>query len=168
MKAPAARIRHPFEPVYDERSDILILGTLPSVKSRENAFYYGHPQNRFWRVLAAVFEADAPGSAEEKTRFLLEHRVALWDVAASCEIAGSSDTSIRRVVPNDLSRILDSCGIRRIYANGKTAGRLYLRYIYPRTGREITVLPSTSPANAAYSPGKLASAWSVIKKDGNP
>lgn len=157
-----AREQHGIEPVYDARSRILILGSFPSVKSRETQFFYGHPQNRFWRVLAAVTGREAPGSIPEKKKFLLQNRIALWDVIKSCEIEGSSDSSIRNVEPNDVGRILEAADIRQIYANGGTAYRLYQRYLYPVTGREAVRLPSTSPANAGCSLEALTEQWSVI------
>ena len=153
---------HPFPPVYDAKSEILILGSFPSVKSRENMFYYGHPQNRFWRVLAAVYKSDVPQSIDEKVRFLLEHHIALWDVIAECDIAGSSDSSIKNVVPAELSVILDHAPIRTIYANGAKAYDLYRKYTYPVTGRDIRKLPSTSPANAAFQMERLLGAWQEI------
>ncbi len=153
---------HPFPPVYDAKSEILILGSFPSVKSRENMFYYGHPQNRFWRVLAAVYKSDVPRSIDEKVRFLLEHHIALWDVLASCEITGSADSSIKNAVPNDLSAILSSANIRRIYTNGKTSKNYYKRFSEEITGRGSVCLPSTSPANAAWSLDRLIDAWKVI------
>ncbi len=154
---------HPIDPVYHKDSRILILGSFPSVKSREVRFFYGHPQNRFWRVLAAVWESPVPETTEEKRTFLLTHRVALWDVIASCEITGSADSSIKEVVPNDLSRILDCAKIERIYVNGKTAERFYRRYLRKSTGREAICLPSTSPANAAWSLQQLVEAWREIR-----
>ena len=153
---------HPFPPVYDAKSEILILGSFPSVKSRENMFYYGHPQNRFWRVLAAVYKSDVPQSIDEKVRFLLEHHIALWDVIAECDIAGSSDSSIKNVVPAELSVILDHALIRTIYANGAKAYDLYQKYTYPVTGRDIRKLPSTSPANAVFQMERLLGAWQEI------
>ena len=155
---------HPFPPVYDAKSEILILGSFPSVKSRENMFYYGHPQNRFWRVLAAVYKSDLPQSVDEKVRFLLEHHIALWDVIAECDIAGSSDSSIKNVVPAELSVILDHAPIRTIYANGAKAYDLYQKYTYPVTGRDIRKLPSTSPANVAFQMERLLGAWQEILK----
>lgn len=155
---------HPIDPVYNENSRILILGSFPSVKSREAQFFYGHPQNRFWRVLAAVWDCPAPETVEEKRAFLLTHRVALWDVIASCEITGSADSSIKDVVPNDLSRILDCAKIEEIYVNGKTAEKTYRRYLQEKTGREAICLPSTSPANAAWSLPRLVEAWQVIRR----
>lgn len=154
---------HPIDPVYNKDSRILILGSFPSVKSREVQFFYGHPQNRFWQVLAAVWESPIPKTTEEKRTFLLTHRVALWDVVASCEITGSADSSIKEVVPNDLRRILDCAEIERIYVNGKTAERFYRRYLRKSTGREVICLPSTSPANAAWSLQRLVEAWRGIR-----
>lgn len=157
------REQHTFAPVYDENSQVLILGTMPSVKSREVGFYYGHPQNRFWRVLAGVFGENIPDDIEGRKDFLLAHRVALWDVVSSCEIIGSSDASIKAVTANDIKGILNKCAITRIYANGRTAEKLYLRHVRPFTGMDITALPSTSPANAAASLEELVRIWSVIR-----
>ena len=156
---------HPIPPVFDASSQILILGSFPSVKSRETGFYYGHPQNRFWRVLAAVFDADVPATIEEKRGFLFSHHIALWDVIASCEIEGSADHTIRSVVPNDLSGLLAASSIRQIYGNGKTACRYYRQYAEPLTKRSAVCLPSTSPANAAWSLERLVSAWQPIRSD---
>jgi len=155
-------IHHPIEPVYDSQSRILILGSFPSVKSREAMFFYGHPQNRFWKVTAEVFGCTVPQTAEEKRAFLLANRIAVWDVIASCEIKGSSDSSIRNVTANDLSRILDAASIEQIYVNGKTALKYYNKYLRDVTGREAVCLPSTSPANAAWTLPKLAEAWRII------
>ncbi len=153
-------IRHDFEPVYDSRSRILILGTLPSVKSREQQFYYGHPQNRFWKVLAGLMdEKEIPASVAEKKQFLLKHRIAVWDVIAECDIIGSSDSSIKNVVAADLEMVLNAAPIQGIYANGAKAYELYMKYSYEKTGREIIKLPSTSPANAAYQMDRLLAAW---------
>lgn len=163
MGSEYKHIRHEFEPVWDKQSRILILGTLPSVKSREIQFYYGHPQNRFWRVLAQVCgEERIPASIEEKKAFLLRNHIAVWDVIAECDIIGSSDSSIKNVVPADIKRILDAAPIEKIYANGGTAYRLYMKYIYETTGREILQLPSTSPANAAFSLDRLAEIWGEV------
>ena len=158
------RILHPIPPVYDEHSELLILGSFPSVKSREAAFFYGHPQNHFWRVLAALYDEPVPQNTEEKRALLLRRHIAAWDVIASCSIVGSSDSSIRNVVPNDLRPILRSSGLTRIYVTGKTAEKLYRRYIEPTLGIEAVCLPSTSPANAAYSLDRLIDAWRVIKE----
>ena len=160
-----AHIVHSFEPVYDKDSEILILGTLPSVKSRENNFYYGHKQNRFWKVLATLLKEPVPETIEEKKAMLLAHRVALWDVIQSCDIKGSSDSSIKNVQPTDIGMILEKTNVTQIYANGNKAGQLYKRYQFPVTGIEATVLPSTSPANAAWSLARLCEAWKTILHD---
>ena len=155
-------IVHSFEPVYDRASEILILGTLPSVKSRENNFYYGHKQNRFWKVLATLLKERVPYTIEEKKAMLLADRIALWDVIQSCDIKGSSDSSIKNVQPTDIGMILEKTNITRIYANGNKAGQLYKRYQFPVTGIEAMVLPSTSPANAAWSKKRLLTKWNQI------
>lgn len=152
-------ISHPIPPFFDENSHILILGSFPSVKSRESMFFYGHPQNRFWRVAAAVFGAETPQTVDEKKIFLQENHVALWDVIASCDITGSADSSIKNVVPNDLSPILETSPIQAIFVNGKKAEQLYRRYLLKQTGREAVVLPSTSPANAAWNLERLVREW---------
>ena len=157
---------HTFSPVYDEHSKILILGSLPSVKSREAGFYYGHPQNRFWKVLAAVLSCPVSVSIQEKKEMLLEHRIALWDVIESCDIVGSSDSSIKNVVPADVGMLLEKAAIDRIYANGKKAESLYRKYIFPKTKMPVTALPSTSPANAAWSLEKLAEMWGKEIREG--
>ena len=158
-------LNHPIPPVYDGNSRILILGSFPSVKSREQGFFYGHPQTRFWRVTAAVFGDALPATVPERRAFLLRHGIALWDVIASCEIEGSSDASIRAVTVNDLAPILAAAPIWEIFVNGQTAAKLYRKYTEPVTGRPAAVLPSTSPANAAWSVERLIAAWSAIKKD---
>ncbi len=154
-------INHPIKPIFDKNSKILILGSFPSQKSREQMFFYGHPQNRFWRVLAAVFEQKLPETIEEKKQFLLSNHIALWDVIASCDIEGSADSSIRNVVPNDLNEILSSASIKQIFVNGKTAEKYYKKYA---TVGEAICLPSTSPANAAWSLEKLVSVWRIIRQ----
>lgn len=153
-------ITHSFEPIYNEDSKILILGTLPSVKSRENNFYYGHKQNRFWKLLAKLCEEETPQTVEEKTAMLLRHHIAIWDVIQSCDIKGSSDSSIKNAVPADISQILKAANIQTIIANGGTAFRLYERYCEPVTGRPAALCPSTSPANAAFSLERLSECWS--------
>ena len=157
---------HPIDPIYDERSRILILGSFPSVKSREEGFFYGHPQNRFWKVTASVFGESVPGSVEEKKAFLLRNHVAVWDVIKSCDIEGSSDSSIRNVTANDLSNILQYANIREIYVNGKTALKYYQKYMQPVTGRPAVCLPSTSPANAAWNMERLVKEWRKIALQG--
>ncbi len=159
------QVHHEFEPVFDKKSKILILGSFPSVKSREQHFYYGHPQNRFWKVIAALTGAQLPQTVEEKKKMLLDHGIAVWDVIASCEIIGSSDSSIRNVVPTDLQLILEEAQIRRIYANGNTAKKLFERFQKKSCGREVAGLPSTSPANAAFSLERLIECWSCILED---
>lgn len=153
---------HPIPPVFDRNSKILILGSFPSVKSREGHFFYHHPQNRFWKTLAGVLDVPVPDTIAEKKAFLLSHRIALWDVIASCSIEGSSDSSIRDVVPNDLSVILSTANIRAIFCNGKTSWNYYRKYQEAVTGIPAVSLPSTSPANAAWSLEKLKGAWNVI------
>lgn len=161
--AESSRQTHEFAPVYDEHSRILILGTFPSVKSREQRFYYGHPQNRFWKVLASLTRwPQIPQTIEEKKQMLLQNGIAIWDVIQSCDIAGSSDSSIKNVVPSDIGSILKDSGIKRIYANGNMAKKLYEKYILPETGVPIIGLPSTSPANAAYSLERLKESWKQI------
>lgn len=155
---------HEFEPVFNEESEVLILGTFPSVKSREQGFFYGHPQNRFWKVLAALTKSPVPETIEEKKCLLLKNKIAVWDVIAQCDIVGSSDSSIKNVVPADIGRILKNSRIKRIYANGNTAKKLYDKYILPTLSMEITGLPSTSPANAAYSLERLIEAWKEIRE----
>lgn len=157
------KVLHEIEPVYDEHARVLILGSFPSVKSRESRFFYGHPQNRFWKVLAALTKEAVPVTVEEKRTLLLAHHIAVWDVIASCSIEGSSDSSIRDVVPNDLNRILQAAEIRQIYCNGGKSYELYGRFCRPLTGREAVKLPSTSPANAACSLERLIEKWSVIE-----
>lgn len=156
-------ITHPFPPLFNKDSKILILGSFPSVKSREQSFFYGHPQNRFWKVTSAVFGCDVPASVDDKKAFILSHGMALWDVIASCDITGSSDSSIRNVCANDISIILNSCDIKKIFVNGKAAEKYYNKYTFGKTGIPAVCLPSTSPANAAWSMQRLISAWSVIR-----
>jgi len=156
------RINHEIEPVYDQYSKVLILGTFPSVKSREGRFFYNHPQNRFWKVIAGLTESDVPETIEDKKKLLLDHHIAVWDVIKSCEIKGSSDSSIKNVVVNDLNIILENAPIRGIFANGAKAYSLYDKYCYRQTGMEAVKLPSTSPANAAFRMNQLMEAWAAI------
>ena len=158
-------IQHPIPPVYDRDSKILILGSFPSVKSREAMFFYGHPQNRYWKVLAAVFGEEVPMTVPDKKAFLLRNHIAAWDVIASCDIVGSSDSSIKNVTANDLTPILETADIKEIFVNGKTAEKMYKKYTEPVTDRPCVCLPSTSPANAAWTLEKLVEAWSVVKLD---
>lgn len=149
---------HDLTPVYDAHSRILILGSLPSVKSR-GQFFYNHPQNRFWKVLAGIAGHEPLITIDEKRRFLLEHGIAVWDVIASCDIIGSSDSSIKNVVPNDINRIVNGAPIQNIYVNGQTAFKLYKKYLLSVTGIMPVCLPSTSPANAAWSLDRLIDEW---------
>ena len=159
-------LHHTFEPVFDEESRILILGSFPSIKSRENHFFYGHPQNRFWKVMAGVLAWKVPVTIDEKKEMLLSNHVAVWDVIASCSIQGSSDTSIKDVVVNDFSRILNHSKVERIYVNGGKAYELYVKYAEKETGIKAIKLPSTSPANAAWSLERLTEAWrELIQKE---
>lgn len=155
-------VTHTFGPVYDKNSKILILGSMPSVKSREQHFYYGHPQNRFWKVLSAVLGEAEPDTIAEKRDFLLRNNVALWDVIAACDIIGSSDSSIKNVKENDMNIILSAAEIRTIFLNGGKAYELFMKYCakYVHESRPALVkLPSTSPANAAWSLERLTKTW---------
>ena len=154
---------HNIPPVFDKNSEIMILGSFPSVKSRESEFFYGHKQNRFWKVTSSVFGCETPETIEEKKQFLLNNHIALWDVIARCEISGSSDLSIKNAEPNDLDIILGTANIKKIYVNGKTAEKYYNKYLLGRTKIKAVCLPSTSPANAAYSLEKLIEEWKKIK-----
>ena len=179
---------HPIPPLYDKDSRILILGSFPSPKSREARFFYGHPQNRFWKVMAQVLDwrgedsrglpgsseygdtltaggpVFVPSTVEEKQIMLLSNHIALWDTIASCEITGASDSSITNVTPNDLSPILETAKIRAVFCNGAASHKLYMKYIFPATGREALKLPSTSPANAAWSVDRLTEAWRAVSE----
>ncbi len=152
-------IVHPIPPFFDAESEILILGSFPSVKSREQMFFYGHPQNRSWKVIAAVFDDSVPVTVPEKKAFLAKHRIAMWDVIGSCDIEGSSDSSIKNVSANDLSQILYNSKVESIFVNGKTAEKYYKKYTEPVTGIKAICLPSTSPANAMCSLEQLISIW---------
>lgn len=152
---------HNISPVYDKNSRILILGSFPSVKSREAKFFYGHPRNRFWKVISALFNEPCPETIDEKKTLLLTHNTAVWDVIKSCEITGSSDSSIKNAVPNDFSEIFAAADIKAVFTNGSTAYNMYRKYC--RTGFDAVKLPSTSPANAAFSLERLIAEWSVIK-----
>lgn len=161
-------IAHPFAPVVDAGCHTLILGSFPSVKSRENAFYYGHPQNRFWRMLAAVYGEAVPGSIREKQALLLRHHLALWDVIAACEITGSSDASVRNAVPVEIARVTAVAPIRRVICNGALAAKLYRQHLQAVTGVAAVAAPSTSPANAAWSLDRLTLAWAALIREESP
>ncbi|MBO5933906.1 MAG: DNA-deoxyinosine glycosylase [Clostridia bacterium] len=155
-------IIHPIPPLFDRNSEILILGSFPSVKSREECFFYGHPQNRFWKVVARVLNEETPVTIQEKTDMMLRHHIAVWDVIHSCEIEGSADSTIRNVEANDLSIILSDAPIKRIYVNGRKAEAMYKKYTEKQTGIKAIVLPSTSPANAAWNEDRLFEEWKQI------
>ena len=158
------RIVHPIPPLYDINSKRLILGRFPSIKSREAMFFYGHPQNRFWKLLAMIYNEPAPVTIEEKSKLILSHNLALWDSIRSCTITGSSDSSVKDVVPNDLSVILSNSRVEKIFCNGALSHKMYMKYIYPQTLIEAVKLPSTSPANAAYSIERLYEQWKIISQ----
>ena len=158
------RQNHTIGNLYNENSRILILGSFPSVKSREQGFFYGHPQNRFWKVLSTVLNQPLPTSIDEKKEFILNNKIALWDVIASCEIKGSSDSSIKNVVPNNINEILNNSKVKTIFTNGKLAHNLYNKYIFEKTNIAAISLPSTSPANAAFSLDRLCDEWRIISK----
>ena len=155
-------ISHPISPVYDENSRVLVLGSFPSVKSREQGFFYGHPSNRFWRVLSALAGKEVPSTIDQKRTLLLSMGIAVWDVIQSCDITGSSDSSIKNVIPNDLTDLLNRSKVIRIFVNGKTAKKYYDKYLFPKVGIQAVCLPSTSPANAICSLDKLISEWKII------
>ena len=155
-------IIHPFPPVWNQNARILILGSFPSVRSRETGFYYGHPQNRFWPLLARLYQESTPQTIEERRAFVLVHGIALWDTIESCRITGSSDASIRDAKPNDITHLIDQTSIQRIFCNGQQSYRLFERYCAQSCGLQAIALPSTSPANAAWSMDRLAEAWKVI------
>lgn len=158
------RITHAFSPVFDSESRILVLGTMPSPKSRELGFYYSHPRNRFWPVLAEIFREDAPKTPEEKTAFCLRHKIALWDVLRECDIEGAADSSIKNAVPNDISTILKNADIRAIFCTGTTAAKLYKKFIGPETKIPAITLPSTSPANAKVKFDELCEKYKIISE----
>ncbi len=152
-------VEHTFDPIFDGNSEILILGSFPSVKSREGQFYYQHPQNRFWKILSRLTREELPITIQQKKQMLLKHRIAIWDVIASCDIIGSSDSSIKNVVPANIDFILEKAPIQKIYVNGGTAYKLYKKYCQESTKREAIQLPSSSPANAAWSLERLIAYW---------
>ena len=156
---------HNIDPLFDKDSKILILGSFPSIRSRETGFFYGHPNNRFWKIIASIYSEEVPKTIDEKKKLILGNHLALWDVIASCDIEGSSDSSIRNVKVNDLSRIFNETDIRKICVNGKTAEKLYIRYLEDKLGRKAEYLPSSSPANAALSLERLTAIWKDILEE---
>jgi len=159
------KVLHELDPIYHEDSKILILGSIPSVKSREEGFYYAHPKNRFWPVLAKVYEEKTPRSIEEKKEFLKRHKIALWDVVASCNIESSSDASIKNIKVNNIKKLIQKTQIEKIYTTGKKAYEIYQKEVMKKTEIEAIYLPSTSPANATFNIKKLIEEYMVIKKD---
>lgn len=158
----SGKVVHAFSPVFDENGRVLILGTMPSPKSREQGFYYSHPRNRFWPVMAALFGEDAPKTPEEKRDFCLRHKIALWDVLKECDIEGASDASIKNAVPNDLGVIFKATDIKAVFATGATAAKLYKKLCEPKNGMAAVALPSTSPANAKIKLDELIEEYKVI------
>ncbi|MCM1115252.1 MAG: DNA-deoxyinosine glycosylase [Clostridium sp.] len=152
-------IEHPIDALYNEHSKILILGSFPSVKSREEGFFYGHPQNRFWKVMAGICHSEVPLTIEDKRALILNNHFALWDVIHSCEITGSADSTIKNVVPNNIEFIIENSKIDKIFINGRKAESLYKKYIEKDIGIKAVCLPSTSPANASWSVEKLTEYW---------
>lgn len=163
MNKKYERISHGFGPLYNERSRVFILGSFPSVKSREECFFYGHPRNRFWKVMALVTDEEEPITIEEKKEMMLAHGIALYDVIESCDIIGSSDSSIRNVEPADLSTLIRDSDIKAVFTNGALAKKMYDKYEFQSTGIPSEGLPSTSPANASYNIEKLMEKWTKIK-----
>lgn len=159
-----SRITHPIPPLYDKNSKILILGSFPSVKSREAEFFYGHPQNRFWKVISSILSEAVPKSIEEKKALLIKHGIAIWDVIAECEISGSADSTIANETVNDISPILEAADIKAIFTNGRKSFSLFEKKIRPIINLTAIYLPSTSPANAAFSAERLAEDWKIIKE----
>ncbi len=157
-----ARLVHPVPPLFDSRSRILILGSFPSPKSREGKFFYHHRQNRFWKVMSALTDSELPETIEQKKKLILDNHFAIWDVIQSCRITGASDSSIRDVIPADLSVVFNNAPIEKVFANGEKAYNLYMKYIYPKMGFPITKLPSTSPANATWNLQRLIETWSIL------
>lgn len=166
MKAKYERVVHGFPPFYDKNSRILILGSMPSRKSRELSFYYMHPQNRFWKVLSLVYDEEVPNTLDEKKQFLLDKKIALWDCVESCDIKGSLDSSIKNVIPTNLSEVINNSNIKRIYVTGKKAYDLYMKFHYEKTKMPVSLLPSTSSLNVAnYSIDDLVDIYKVIRKE---
>ena len=161
--AEYTHIVHPIPPFYRPDSRVLILGSFPSVKTRESGFFYGHPQNRFWKILALLFDEEIPKDNAEKAALLARNHIALWDSIHSCDIAGSSDSSIRNVVPNDFTEIFAAADIQQIFTNGRKSHDIYMKYCFPATGREALLLPSTSPANAAFGMERLLEKWQAVR-----
>ncbi len=164
MKYGVIMVFHPIDPIYNKNSKILILGSFPSVMSREENFYYANPYNRFWKLISMIFNKDFPNSTEDKTAFLLDNKIALWDVISSCDINGSSDSSIKNVRPNDIEMIIISSDIKLIVLNGRTSEKYFNMFFKNAFKIDTICLPSTSPANAKQSIDSLLAFWSIIKE----
>ncbi len=163
MKNKTLKVNHELEPIYNHNSKILILGSIPSPKSREYGFYYAHPQNKFWKVLSSILNKEIENNTESKISFLLDNKIALWDVISSCNIVGAQDTSIKNVKVNDIDKIINNSNVKIIFTTGKKADELYMRYCYPKTKIKSIYLPSTSPANCAnYSLEQLIEKYKII------
>ena len=164
MKAPQTHqhVVHSFGPLYNENSRILILGSIPSHASRKVGFYYGHPRNRFWQILAEAYGMPLPESIEEKKALVLANGLALWDVIQECDIIGASDSSVKNVIPTDIPLILSQTKVERILCNGSLSKKIYDKYQLERTGTPAVKMPSTSPANAAWSLERLIGEWGKV------
>ena len=158
------KIKHELEPIYKKDSEILILGSIPSVKSREQGFYYAHPKNRFWQVLAIILKEDLPETIEEKRVFLERNKIALWDVLASCNIEKSSDASIKNIKVNNINKLIKETNIKKIFTLGKKAYDIYQKEVFPKTKIAAIYLPSTSPANATFHLEELVKEYQIIVK----
>lgn len=155
-------IIHPLKPLYDKNSKILILGSFPSIKTRESGFFYGHKQNRFWKVLSEIFKKEIDEDISKRRKFLLDNKIAVWDSIYKCDIIGSSDSSIKEVVPTNLSEIFEKSDINKVFCNGNTSYKYYEMYQEKQFGYKAFKMPSTSPANAMYSLDKLVESWKII------
>jgi len=161
----SSHIKRNFGPVYDSNSKVLILGSFPSVKSREAAFFYGHPQNRFWPLMGRLLNCEIPPDITGRRELMLRNGIALWDVIEECDIIGSSDSSIKNVLPVDIMSVLNNAQIRRIYCNGGTSFNLFMKYLYPTCRITPVKLPSTSPANAIWTTDRLFEEWKTIQEE---
>lgn len=157
-------VYHEFQPVYDENSKILILGSIPSVKSRELGFYYMHPQNRFWKIIAHLFDESVPDTIQGRKNMLLTHNIALWDVLKSCNIKGSADSTIKHAQTNNIAELIEKTKIKKVFLNGKTAFKYYDSFSNSKTLCEYYCLPSTSSANAACSFSELVTQWQCVRQ----
>ena len=158
------KVYHTLEPIYDSESKVLILGSMPSIKSREVNFYYAHPKNRFWNTLERVFDIKIGDSIDDKKKFLHDYHIALFDVIKECDILSSSDNSIKNPIPNDFSNIIKNSKIKTIFTTGKKSYELYNKLCYKDTHIKAIYLPSTSPANCTHGiEDKLYNEYSKIK-----